>query len=254
MQRQGFPPGVAERLKWYVYRLIDPRNGDTFYVGKGQGDRIFQHAKGAWSANPDEDAEDLKAQRIHEITVKAGLEVAHVVHRHNINNEQVAFQIEAALIDAYPSLTNKVSGHGAGDYGCRHVEEIVTEYAAQPFKAREPLILISIGQSYVEERRDIYEAVRYAWRIDVNKAEQFHLVLARRRGLVVGAFRPTKWLKATKANFPGMNNDVPGRWGFEGGPAEPATEALYLRKRVPDKYRSKRDQNPIRYIELVNSP
>jgi hypothetical protein len=34
MHPDKFPVGVAERLKWYVYRLIDPRNGETFYVGK----------------------------------------------------------------------------------------------------------------------------------------------------------------------------------------------------------------------------
>ena len=32
MEPDAFPVGVAERLQWYVYRLIDPRNGDTFYV------------------------------------------------------------------------------------------------------------------------------------------------------------------------------------------------------------------------------
>jgi hypothetical protein len=55
-----FPAGVAERLKWYVYRLIDPRNGETFYVGKGRGDRVFQHANRALAASHDEDASDLK--------------------------------------------------------------------------------------------------------------------------------------------------------------------------------------------------
>ncbi len=123
MERDSFPPGVADHLKWYVYRLIDPRNGETFYVGKGQGNRIFQHAKGALSTTKEEDAADLKSQRIKEIDA-AGLEVAHVIHRHNIDNQQVAFQIEAALIDAYSGLTNIVSGHGSGDYGCRHVEQI----------------------------------------------------------------------------------------------------------------------------------
>lgn len=246
MQRDRFPPGVAERLKWYVYRLIDPRNGETFYVGKGKGDRIFQHAKGALSAIEDEDAADLKVRRIRGIMV-AGLDVILVIHRHNVENEQVAFQIEAALIEAYPGLTNKVSGHG-GDYGCRHVEEIVTEYAAQPFEAREPLILISIGQSYVDERRDIYEAVRGVWRIDVKRAK-LSLVLAHRRGIVLGAFRPTKWLKATRANFPWLDEDLPPRWGFVGEPAEQATESLYKGKRVPDKYRTKRPQNPVHYIE-----
>src|SRR5580698_6434927 len=106
MTRDRFPPGVADRLNWYVYRLIDPRNGETFYVGKGQGDRIFQHSKAAFAGTSDEDSSDLKLSRIKAI-VEAGLEVGHVIHRHNIDTENIAFQIEAALIDAYPGLTNQ---------------------------------------------------------------------------------------------------------------------------------------------------
>lgn len=34
-----FASEVAVQLKTYVYRLIDPRNGETFYVGKGTGNR-----------------------------------------------------------------------------------------------------------------------------------------------------------------------------------------------------------------------
>ena len=45
-QIDSFPPEVAERLQYYVYRLIDPRNGETFYVGKGKGNRVFAHARG----------------------------------------------------------------------------------------------------------------------------------------------------------------------------------------------------------------
>ena len=35
MTRDHFHDGVSEQLKWYVYRLVDPRNGGTFYVGGG---------------------------------------------------------------------------------------------------------------------------------------------------------------------------------------------------------------------------
>ncbi|WP_250481199.1 hypothetical protein [Caballeronia sp. GAOx1] len=28
-----------------MYRLIDPRNGETFYVGKGKENRVFQHIR-----------------------------------------------------------------------------------------------------------------------------------------------------------------------------------------------------------------
>src|SRR5580693_8194802 len=98
-----FPSEVAERLKWYVYRLIDPRNGETFYVGKGRGDRIFQHAKNALTpGDDDDDGADLKLQRIKEIK-STGLDVGHVVHRHNMD-ESTAYQIEAAVIDAFPGL------------------------------------------------------------------------------------------------------------------------------------------------------
>jgi hypothetical protein len=41
----SFPAEVAGKLKTYVYRLIDPRNGETFYVGKRHGDRVFMHIR-----------------------------------------------------------------------------------------------------------------------------------------------------------------------------------------------------------------
>ena len=36
-----FSNEVISKLNYYVYRLIDPRNGQTFYVGKGKGNRVF---------------------------------------------------------------------------------------------------------------------------------------------------------------------------------------------------------------------
>ena len=75
----AFPPGVAEKLKTYVYRLIDPRNGETFYVGKGQGDRVFAHIR----EQIEEDDPNNKLRRIRDIHL-AGFEVAHVIHRHGI--------------------------------------------------------------------------------------------------------------------------------------------------------------------------
>ena len=62
-----FTPEVADRLKYYVYRLIDPRNGETFYVGKGIGNRVFSHVKGELEV--DDDIVTEKYQRIREIRV-----------------------------------------------------------------------------------------------------------------------------------------------------------------------------------------
>ena len=46
MSKDEFPQEVVEALGCYVYRLIDPRNGETFYVGRGRGQRVFAHVKG----------------------------------------------------------------------------------------------------------------------------------------------------------------------------------------------------------------
>jgi hypothetical protein len=106
MARDMFPAEVVEKLKYYVYRLIDPRNGETFYVGKGKGNRIFQHARAGLKLgnsddadSSDEDAVELELQRIKEIHT-AGLEVGHVAHQHNIEDPETAFQIEAAVMEA----------------------------------------------------------------------------------------------------------------------------------------------------------
>lgn len=253
MKRAAFPAEVRDKLRWYVYRLIDPRNGETFYVGKGRNDRVFQHALNTLTATSDEDAADLKSQRIKEI-LSAGLEVGHVVHRHGIETEEIAFQIEAALIDAYPGLTNVLGGHGSGDYGVRHVEQIVAEYTAEPFVACEPLILISVGKSFGDESRSIYDAVRGVWRIDPEKANVRRLVLAQRRGIVIEAFRPIRpWVPATKQNFQWLTEDIPGRWGFVGEVAEMEAREKYLRRRVPDAYRKKGAANPIRFVDPTSS-
>jgi hypothetical protein len=245
MQRDRFPPGVAAQLKWYVYRLIDPRNGETFYVGKGHGDRVFQHVKGDIRSTGE--SSDLKTNRIHAIRA-TGLEVCHVIHRHNIESEDIALQIEAALIDAYPGLTNEIGGHNSGDYGCRHVEQIIAEYAAEPFLVKQPLVLISIGRTYPADGLSVYDSVRAAWRINREKAERFDLVLAHRFGIVVGAFRPERWVAATKENFPWMTRDFPGRIGFIGLPAKPEVESLYIKKRVPERFRQRGAANPVRFI------
>ena len=36
-----FSDTVCRELGNYVYRLVDPRNGETFYVGKGVNNRVL---------------------------------------------------------------------------------------------------------------------------------------------------------------------------------------------------------------------
>ena len=240
---ESFPSDVARKLKTYVYRLIDPRNGETFYIGKGRRDRVFSHIRA--EQNLDGDELDNKIRRIREIRL-AGFEVAHVIHRHGMDDE-IAFEVEAALIDAYPGLTNIVGGAGSNDYGAMHAKEIIRRYSADPAVFLHKALLISVNRS--APGTSLYEATRYAWKISKSKAKQVEVILPTVQGLIVGAFVADDWLEATAANFPGRE-EVSGRLGFVGREASAEIRVLYVGKRVPDAYRKRGAANPIKYTWL----
>jgi hypothetical protein len=240
---ENFPPEVARKLKSYVYRLIDPRNGETFYIGKGKGkgNRVFSHIRAEQNLLEGDEL-DNKIKRIREINL-AGFEVAHVIHRHGMD-ESTAFEVEAALIDAYPGLANIAGGQGGNDYGAMHVKEIIRRYAAEPAVFQHRSLLISINRTAAET--SLYEAIRYSWKLNKSKAEHAEVVLATRQGEIVGAFIARRWLDATAENFPGREPS-PGRVGFEGEEAPGEIKSLYVGKRVPDEFRMPGAANPIKY-------
>lgn len=234
----SFPPEVAEKLGYYVYRLIDPRNGETFYIGKGKGNRVFAHARG----DIESDSLSEKMTKIRSIRI-AGFDVAHVIHRHGLS-EKSALEVEAALIDAYPGITNIMDGHGNSDFGAMHSSEIIKRYCAETAKFEHKALLISVNRSALES--SLYEATRYAWRLSQKKASQAEVVLATVQGLIVGAFIAEEWLDAKPENFPGREA-VEGRYGFIGSEAPIALQQLYVGKRTPDEFRKRGASNPIRY-------
>ena len=128
---------------------------------------MFDHAA-AQVKDSKGDPVDPKIKRIHEIR-GLGMEVEHVIHRHGMT-EAAAKEVEAALIDAYPGLVNRVAGSGSSDRGARHARQIVLEYAAEEFVLADRLIMISIGQMWRE--RGVYEAVRGLWRMNMGRARQ----------------------------------------------------------------------------------
>lgn len=235
---ESFSPAVTRKLKFYVYRLIDPRNGETFYVGKGKGNRVFEHvAESLKSIDPSD-----KLNRIRMIKA-AGLQVGHVIHRHGMD-DNTAYEVEAALIDAYPGLTNEVSGTGSSDFGAMHAQDVIRKYKAKTAKFDHRALMINIGQSVTEQ--SVYEATRYAWKVSVGRAKRAEVVLAVRLGIIVEVFVPEKWLPATEENFEGRV-PVPGRYGFVGELANQTMRKKYLGRRIPNRFRKKGAANPIRY-------
>ncbi|UED34230.1 hypothetical protein BSO17_24270 (plasmid) [Rhizobium ruizarguesonis] len=249
-----FSEEVCERLGNYVYRLIDPRNGETFYVGKGRNNRVFDHAAGAVGlANDDSPTLGSKLDRIRAIK-NAGLDVLHVIHRHEIPDAAV-FEVEAALIDAYPGLTNIQGGHASSDRGPMNHVELLDKYSLPTFSQNPEHKLVLININKLEDRFDrqaIYNLVRYCWRISRSRAERAEYVLAVVRGVVVGAFIPEKWMSATSENFsdlPYADGSEAHRIGFTGVEAPGNIWDLYVGargKRISDP-QLKHSQNPVRF-------
>jgi hypothetical protein len=236
-----FSAEVSAKLRCYVYRLVDPRNGETFYVGRGKGNRVFDHVRGELAAEEDELSNKLR--RIREIRV-AGFEVGHLIHRHGLD-DATAREIEAALIDCYPATHNEVGGAGSDERGLMHAKQIIQRYEAKEAEIRHNVLMINVNRT-VMDQKDVYEAVRYAWKIDPRKASKAELVLAVQQGLIIGAFTASQWLPANVQNFPGRQ-EVPNRWGFVGQEAAESVRKLYVGRRMPDRFRKKGAANPVRY-------
>lgn len=240
-RRESFPPDVIRELRVYVYRLIDPRNGETFYVGRGRGNRVFEHVRA--EQDLEGDPIDNKLKRIRLIR-NAGFEVAHIIHRHGLD-EKGAEEVEGALIDAYPGLTNIAGGAGNSERGVAHANEIMRRYAAEPAVFQHRALLITVNRTAAE--RSLYDATRFAWKVNKAKAKQADVILATVQGMIVGAFVADEWLESTPENFPEFEDARPGRWGFRGYEASAEIWQLYVGKRVPDEYRKRGAANPIKY-------
>ena len=83
-------------------------------MGQGRDDRVFQHVREAERITnklsekfreTDETIASLKLHRIKAIQ-RDGLEVTYIIHRHQIPDEAID-HVEAAVIDAFPGLTNE---------------------------------------------------------------------------------------------------------------------------------------------------
>lgn len=246
MSAQTFPSEVHDQLKYYIYRLIDPRSGQTFYVGKGKGNRVFEHAKNAIDLDDDELTD--KSRTIQEI-INTGLEVVHVIHRHGIEDELTAFEVEAALIEAYPGLTNLASGHENSERGCAHADQLIHKYKMETISPKHELLAISIGRS-LEEGKSTYDAVRMFWRISEERARASEYVLAHRGGIVLDVFIADEWADSTDERFsryiPEGHICNPPRKGFIGRQAPSEILNLYRNTRLPAM--KKGAASPIRYL------
>ena len=242
----SFSPEVCEELKYYVYRLVDPRNGNTFYVGKGKNNRVFAHVACALSEITDvdydsktDDEENLKYQTIRAIQ-DAGLDVIHIIQRYGLS-EHDALVIESALIDVYclEQLTNKIKGYFSNDP--ENAIALEKRLSAKEFDESTltcSFMIIKVKNYMVEQRGSRYEATRMSWRVNPTEAQKYQYVLSVTGGIVFEVYKVHEWHYCSGEG---------GRAEFTGEIAEKNIRAIFINKKIPEKYRKKGLASPCLY-------
>lgn len=247
---------------FYVYGLIDPRNNQFFYIGKGTGNRVFEHEFESISSP---DSEKLKLKTISEIK-SAGLEVHKIIINSNLT-ESEAFAAEAALINAFNyignvKLTNIVAGHHSSE--ALSVEEIERIYGAEELAVsdiKHRILIIKINKLYHRnmDRNALYDSVRGVWRASMKRVQIVDYVFGVYNSLIVAVYKPTEWFicKNARDRLPRQDVILTPKTenrvffideGFERGLPLDVNQDFYIGKSIAGLKLNQSAQNPISYL------
>lgn len=181
---------TIKTLGSYVYIYSDPDTQKPFYVGKGKGNRVFDHLK--------DDSDTPKVAKIQQL-LRHGKAPCIEILAYGLD-EETALIVEAAAIDliGIDNLTNEVRGFESRKYGRIKVEELEAQYGSDVLKEKDikqKLIMIRINSTYSDSLSplELYEMTRGYWRVDVERAKQADYVLAVYQGIVREVYQVADW-------------------------------------------------------------
>lgn len=249
-----FPVEAIGRLGVYVYALVDPRSARPFYIGKGRGNRVYQHVwaalgkempstsgpSDAVGASDSTQVTSAKNARITEI-FKAGFGVEHWIIRHDIavgeSDDKAAFAAEQCLLDFARldqlELVNLQGGHVATEHGMMRAEELARRFSAELVPALpEPCALIKVNAAAAPdaEPEDIYAWSREAWIVSEAARNIPSLpILVFADDIVRAVHRAESWELASQSRKKrGSNRRT--RWWRYTGPVDTELERRYVGK------------------------
>ncbi|AEV89602.1 putative homing nuclease [Pseudomonas phage OBP] len=248
IDRNAFTQTTIEAIGYYVYSLIDPRNGETFYVGKGVGNRVFMHVQDSLKTPHSTD----KLDRIREIHDE-GYEVTHLIIRHGMTEDQ-AFEVEAAIIDMTPNLTNLVKGHGSirGPKSIKQINEMYDAEIADIDGLK--VLMIKINNSY--GKMDPIDATCFSWKISAEKMMKADVILGVANGIIRTVLEPRGWNFSNPIQhgemwehygFDHMDQEQRKRKVIKAIPADILLHERLIGKAIPAEYSMKGSQQALRY-------
>ena len=232
---------VASQLGSYVYVYSDPRDGKPFYIGKGIGNRVFNHLEEMGSSN--------KVQKINEILV-AGFEPKIDLLRYGLSDSQATL-VEACVIDLIgkDNLTNIQGGHETVGFARISSDDAITMLTAKPVEVTHSAMLITINKRYKSEMsaEDLYHSTRGIWVVGKNR-DKVDYAMAIYQGIVREVYLVDSWHEAGTTQYDDRDTSTfkgSGRWEFVGSVASEEIRSIYVGMSV-----GKGGQNPIRYVNI----
>lgn len=200
---QKFNEMVTKGLAHYVYALADPRSEGSlaacvFYIGKGQGNRCFHHAR----EEREKGEEPLKEEQHKLGTLRdireSGHEVEVMIVAHGLSKTQ-ALRLEATLIP-FLGVTNKAAGHGDGGLwlSSTQIEELhdnpISRHDAPELAGN--ILIVSLNQQDIDalaqDEKAMAKATLGEWNIGEERSRKVDLLIGVKRGLIVSIFETHK--------------------------------------------------------------
>lgn len=261
--KHGFSSKTIESIDYYVYVLVDPLDKKIFYIGKGKGNRVFSHVenvkKKMCSNHSFQNNQKDKESKIAEILSRnKNNEVITYIVRYGLTNEH-ALLIESVLIDVFKhkldvslsdidSIANEANGYETSK-GCVSTEDLENYFSGKNVAdLNDGSKYLAINISLLsKDPEEIYNRVRFSWKLNKETADQADYILATHAGLILGVYKldAKKWClveeKVESTSLP--------RYYFN---EDPDAELTDVRKRLVGsllpKKRERGAANPIWYI------
>jgi hypothetical protein len=185
--------------EYYVYILIDPRNNEVFYIGKGCGSRVLSH-----EIDAEKNDNSNKLKRINDIKA-SGNNVIKTIFSQHLSEEQ-AFDDEAKLINFYKmNFPNQITNIQGGHH-CKYImpsEELEDINNTDFIDNIDDKMLLICVKSY--NYNDTYEnnflnSLRGDWYVgnNPNKTKKYDYIGIVINNVIKFVYKNIKWTKSNR--------------------------------------------------------